>query len=182
MLNSDEHVIKIVERNFDIDYSFVLKNVFDIFIDKFSRDVMYRIIHGILPVNILMFKYNISKTYKCVYCNEVETLRHLFFECTFNSQLLLLIENWIFTLSNSIICLNFKNIVLQDTEISNEKIKSVILLIISLYCKTVWLNRNVKKNEKKNVNSNNLNTYFFFISIKIENFGRFRKITNDEIH
>jgi hypothetical protein len=38
MLNSDNHVIKIVERYFNIDYSFVFKNVFDKFIDKFSRD------------------------------------------------------------------------------------------------------------------------------------------------
>ena len=72
LLNSDKHVIKIVERNVNINYSFVFKNVFDKFIDKFARDVMYRIIHEILPVNILMFKYNISKSYKCVYCNEVE--------------------------------------------------------------------------------------------------------------
>ena len=99
-------------------------------------------------------------------------LRHLFFECTFNSQLLVLIKNWIFALSNGIICLDFKNIVFQDIEISNQKIKSVILLIISLYCKTVWLNRNVKKFEKKNVNSN-IVYLNFFISIKIENFGRF---------
>jgi hypothetical protein len=56
---------------------------------------------------------------------------------------------WIFALSNGIICLNFKNIVLQDIDISNNKIKSVILLIISLYCKTVWLNRNVKKKWKE---------------------------------
>jgi hypothetical protein len=75
MLNSDNHVIKIVERYFNIDYSFVFKNVFDKFIDKFSRDVMYKIIHEILPVNFLMFKYNISKSYKCVHCNEIETLR-----------------------------------------------------------------------------------------------------------
>ena len=84
LLDSDEHVIKIVKRNVDIDYSFVFKNVFDKCIDKFSRDVLYRIIHEILPINILMFKYNISKTYKCGYCHEVETLRHLFFECTYN--------------------------------------------------------------------------------------------------
>ena len=162
MLNSDNHVIKIVERYFNIDYSFVFKNVFDKFIDKFSRDVMYKIIHEILPVNFLMFKYNISKSYKCVHCNEVETLRHLFFECTFNSNLLVLIKNWIFALSNGIICLNFENIIFQDMEISNHKIKSVILLIISLYCKTVWLNRNVKKFEKKNVNSNTV--YLNFLS------------------
>ena len=91
-----------------LNYSVVFKNDFDKFIDKFSRDVMYKIIHEILPVNILMFKYNISKTYKCVYCHEVETLRHLFYERTFNSQLLLLIKNWIFALSNGIFCLNLK--------------------------------------------------------------------------
>jgi hypothetical protein len=67
--------------------------MFLIFIDKFSRDDMHIIIHEILPVNILMFKYNISKTYKCVFCKEVETLRHLFFECTFNSQLYYYLKN-----------------------------------------------------------------------------------------
>jgi hypothetical protein len=83
----------ILLENTDILLQINLLNIFtsiDNFIDKFSRDIMYRIIHDILPVNILMFKYIISKTYKCVYCNEVETLRHLFFECTFNSQLLYL--------------------------------------------------------------------------------------------
>ena len=79
LLYSDYHVIKIVERNVDIDYSVLFKNVSDKFIDKFSRDVMYRGIHEILPVNILIFKYNISKTHKCAYCNEVETFRDLFF-------------------------------------------------------------------------------------------------------
>jgi hypothetical protein len=34
---------------------------------------------------------------------------------------------------------------LQEIDISNDKIKSVILIIISLYCKTVLLNRNVKQ-------------------------------------
>jgi hypothetical protein len=60
-----------------------------------------------------MIQYNISKTYKCVFGKEVETLGILFFECTFSSQLFLLIKNWIFALSNGIICLNFKNIMLE---------------------------------------------------------------------
>jgi hypothetical protein len=54
LLDSDEHVIKIVERNVNIDYSVVFKNVFDKFIDKFSRDVMYKIIHEILFKHIVM--------------------------------------------------------------------------------------------------------------------------------
>ena len=51
---------------------------------------------------------------------------------------------------------------LQEIDISNDKVKSVILMIISLYCKTVWLNRNVKKFETKNVNQNIL--YIIFLS------------------
>jgi hypothetical protein len=99
-----------------------------------------------------MIQYNISKTYKCVFGKEVETLGILFFECTFSSQLFLLIKNWIFALSNGIICLNFKNIMLQEIDIRNDKARSEILMIISLNCKTVWLNRNVKQFENKNVN------------------------------
>ena len=105
LLDIADHVIQIAERHVDIDYSFLFKNIL-IFIDKFSRDVMHIIIHEILPVVILMFNYNISKTHTCVFCKEVETLRHLFFGCTFNSQLLFLIKKWIFALSNGIICIN----------------------------------------------------------------------------
>jgi hypothetical protein len=36
-----------------------------------------------------------------------------------------------------IICLNLLNIMLQEIDISNDKIKSVIVMIIYLYCKTV---------------------------------------------
>ena len=96
---------------------------------------MYRIIHGILPVHILMFIYNISKTHKCVFCKEVD----LFFECMFNSQHLLLIKNWIFAFSNGIICLNFKNIMLREIDVSNDKVRNVILMII-LYIIFFYLN------------------------------------------
>jgi hypothetical protein len=34
---------------------------------------------------------------------------------------------------------------LQEIDISNDQIKSVIVIIIFLYCKTVLLNRNVKQ-------------------------------------
>ena len=89
---------------------------------------MHIIIHEILPVFILMFKYDISNTYSCAFCKEVETLRHLIFGCTFNSQLL--IKNWIFVLSNDIICLKFKNIILKEIDIGNDQVRSVILMII----------------------------------------------------
>ena len=36
LLDSDDHVIKIAERNVDIDYHVLFKNVSDKFLDKFS--------------------------------------------------------------------------------------------------------------------------------------------------
>ena len=47
---------------------------------------------SIFRLNVIFLK----RLNKCVYCHEVETIKHLFFECTFNSQLLLLIKNGIF--------------------------------------------------------------------------------------
>jgi hypothetical protein len=61
---------------------------------------MYRIIHEVLPVNYLMYNRNIYKSNKCTFCNQVETLRHLFMECKFVNQLMILVKNWLFSISN----------------------------------------------------------------------------------
>jgi hypothetical protein len=52
LLDSDDHVIKIAERNVDIDYSVLFKNVSVKFIDKFSR-VAY-------PVDKKVYKFYLS--------------------------------------------------------------------------------------------------------------------------
>ena len=39
LLDSDDHVIKIAERNVDIDYHVLFKNVSDKFLDKFSGHI-----------------------------------------------------------------------------------------------------------------------------------------------
>jgi hypothetical protein len=56
LLDSDDHVMKIVERNVDIDFSVLFNNISDKFIDKFSIDFMHIIIHEILPVNNRLYK------------------------------------------------------------------------------------------------------------------------------
>ena len=48
-------------------------------------------------------------------------------------------------------------------------------MIISLYCKTVWLNRNVKKFENKKCKLKYI-IYLFFISIKIKNLADFERL------
>ena len=162
ILDSKEHVPKIVQKNADVEFLFVFKNVFDKFIDRFSRDVLFKIVHNILPTNSLMFNYNIYKCNKCTFCvHEPETLQHLFFDCSFIFNLKVLIKNWIFALSSGSVSLQFSHILLRDISASGNKLKSVILLLIGLYCKTIWLQRNVKKLDRKHVLPNDI--YIFFL-------------------
>ena len=79
LLESEEYVPIIVQRSPNTEFKFVFKNIFDKFIDKFSRDIMFKIVHRILPVNSLMFNYNIYKCNKCTFCaRSPETLQHLY--------------------------------------------------------------------------------------------------------
>ena len=162
ILDSKEHVPKIVEKNTDIEFKFIFKNVFDKFIDRFSRDVLFKIVHNILPTNSLLFNYNIYNSNRCTFCaREPETLQHLFFECSYVTNLLSLIKNWVFALSSGTVSLQFSHILLRDINANSNKLKSVILLLIGLYCKSVWLRRNVKKFERKHVLPNDI--YVFFL-------------------
>ena len=159
----DDYVPKIVQKNPDIEFQFVFKHVFNKFIDKYSRDVIYKIVHEILPVNNLMYTYNIYKSNLCMFCRKFpETLRHLFFECGRVSMLLVLIKNWIFALSKGTVDLDFEHLQLRNINVSDKKIFSVMLLIVGLYCKTVWLNRNSVKFDYKNVTDNMV--YLNFLS------------------
>ena len=151
LMSDDKYKIKVVQRFPLTDYNSVFKRVFNKFVDKFSRDVIYRIVHQILPVNCLMFKYNISKSNKCTFCNSVETIGHLFIECDFISQLYLLLKNWILSLSNGALIFSNKHIFFEDIDHPNSRTLSTILLLIALYCKTIWLKRNDKKFTVKKV-------------------------------
>ncbi|CAG2245032.1 unnamed protein product [Mytilus edulis] len=63
----------------DVEFTPVFKNVFDKFMDRFSRDVIFKIVHGILPTNSLLFNHNVYKSNRCTFCaREPETLKHLF--------------------------------------------------------------------------------------------------------
>ena len=150
LLDKDNYVPIVVRRNPNVDYKLVFKNVFNTFLDRFSRDVTYRLVHNILPVNNLMFNYNIYKSNVCSFCNRCpETFRHLFFDCVFVTPLLTLIKNWILALSNGEIVLDFIHMLFEEIDFVDCRINSVNLLLISLFCKTVWLQRCVKKFEKK---------------------------------
>ena len=61
------------------------------------------------------------------------------------APLLLLIKSWIFALSKGTLFLEVDHLFYRNITAPNKETRSIILLLIAMYCKTVWLNRNDKK-------------------------------------
>ncbi len=164
LLKNVEHLPNIVTKNRTLDFHIIFKNLFNKFIEKFSRDIMYKIVHRVLPVNRLMYYYGIYKVNKCSFCSEqIETLTHLFYECTYVKPLLILIRNWIMAISQGKVFLNLRHILFLDiSNVDDKNILGVILCLIALYCKCIWLNRNAKKFDKQSISKNNI--YMNFLS------------------
>ena len=51
-------------------------------IDRYSREIQLKIMHRYLPVNKLLFKWNLIDSARCSYCFlYTESLDHIFYEC-----------------------------------------------------------------------------------------------------
>ena len=182
LLSDSSYHIKIVERYPLVEFKPVFKRVFNSFLDKYSRDVMFRIVHEILPVGSYLFRYNISRDEKCVFCKSVETMSHLFVDCSVVKHLFTLLKNWIFSLSNSTVTLSFKHICFQDLDTVSSKPRDVILLLISMYCNTVWSNRNLYKFKGKAVSAEGIYVNFLYRlkSRIVADFTRFPRLKFNE--
>lgn len=150
-----------VERIFpSIDFKLVFERLHNDFIDRFIRDVMFRIIHEIIPVSYFMNNIGYYKSNKCILCdNRVETIPHLFYECEFVEPLITLVKNWLNVLSNN----QFKHFNISHIRfhifpyhISSKKIESMCLFLISLMCYVIWNTRCIIKFQRKKITSNGM--------------------------
>ena len=64
--------------------------------DTKSRFFQLKILHRILPTNILLSKYGLKDTARCTFCELYnESLDHLFYECTICKTLWLQLKDWL---------------------------------------------------------------------------------------
>ena len=139
---------KILEKNPTIDFSCVFRNLTDPFLDKFSRDIMFKLIHNVIPVNFLMFKRHIYKSDKCTFCKttNVETIQHLFFDCVHVKFLKNIVNTWFVTLTKGF-QLNFDHILFRDLPDLCKETRKIVLFIISEFVYIIWMTRNKVKFE-----------------------------------
>ena len=75
-------ILKIYAETFQLDWETVYSLFFKITLDKKLREFQYKILHRICYTNVMLFKFGLSKTPLCYFCNEeLETLEHFLFHC-----------------------------------------------------------------------------------------------------
>jgi len=126
-----------------------------------ARDVTFRMIHGVLPVNMFLYRLNIVKSPTCSFCNALcETLPHLFFTCETVKPFWKFIQD-LFIKFNENIEIKENLVIFNIFEQSIAHIlNNLVAIIISEARWAIWFSRNLKKFEEKSVNSNFIQCIF----------------------
>ena len=134
-----------------VDFSEAFSNLCNPLLSCESRDVYFRIIHHILPVNSYLYSFRkIVRSPKCLLCcNYEETLEHLFFHCSFVKSLWECVIAILQDVVEQRVVITHKNIVFNVFKKSKVKVLNNIYMILVGEAKwAVWYSRNLKKFEK----------------------------------
>jgi len=144
-----------------LDFRHIWLNTHNTFIDPLTRDLTWKIIHGCLPVNFILHKFHISPTDRCPFCNDIETIEHLFVLFPFTRHFYTFISSWLreivpnLKLSTLLLCFN-----VLPSSITPEQCCTLLYLLAEIR-HIVWLSRNIRKFDTDNVSRNYLILSFF---------------------
>ena len=142
-----------------VDFISTWRSLQDKFIDPFSRDIVWRSIHEILPVQQLLCKYKISKISKCHFCNySLESFDHLFVSCPVVTLLYDIVLEWIAATADIECIPKSSSLILYHTlptQVKVDKYQNSLIQYFLSECKyAIWMCRNLKKFESRKINSN----------------------------
>jgi hypothetical protein len=149
---SEDPTAKInIERNYGTDiWESACENIYKTSIDTYLRNFQYKIIHNFLPVNKKLYTWKLVDSPRCSYCfTEIETLEHLFCECSITKTFYLSIREWCKTFNVKLPQMNITTILygFLPPNINNALVNSLILL----YKQIVYNSRLEKNNLTLNV-------------------------------
>jgi len=139
-----------------LDFRQIWTNTHNSFVDPFSRDLTWKIIHGCLPVNFLLNKFRISPTARCPFCTDIETIEHLFVFCPLTRHFYKYISSWLreivpnLNFSTALLCFNILPTTITPIQ------SSTLLYLLCEIRQIIWLSRNMSKYENANIGRNYL--------------------------
>ena len=127
-----------------------------------GRDVSFRILHRVLPVNEYLYRFKIVRNLKCELCGVgVETLEHLFFHCPIVSPLWQFVELFLTKLTLKKVDIYQHNVLFNIFSRSNVSWHNSVFLVVLAEARwVIWVCRNKNKFKECNVNSNYLRSLF----------------------
>ena len=149
----------VIEKFQMIDFYNSFNNIQDPFIDTFLRDLNWKIVHNVLPVNSYMYNYGIIRNKFCYFCKK-ETLFHLFFECTTVKPVITLLENILSLIIGKPHKISLHHILYHDQEKLSKHLHHLRNLLYSELKFVIWILRNKAKHEHRHITTDNITHYF----------------------
>ena len=115
-----------------------------------ARDLEWRILHHVVPVNEYLFRLHINRNEICPFCKWPETVSHRFFSCSVVRPIWRLIGLWMADAIEQKFEITHEMAVFLQYPASLEPELKILLSILAGELKTaVWMQRNRRKYEKK---------------------------------
>ena len=143
LLDDLNHVPLVVRRNPSVNFNVIFRTLEDNLMSPEVRNVCYKAVHDILSVNSRLHNFHIIDNALCPSCkSHIEDLKHMFYECPVTNSLWTFIEDILLNLCNHRLKIDFALVVYGIIEVNiNNKLKSLIRLIIGIAKYCIWTAR-----------------------------------------
>ena len=135
----------------NIDFKQVWSNFNAPYIDPDVRNTFWKLCHDVIYVNYYLFHRRISKVNTCPLCNKIETVSHLFLECSVFSPLNKIVLFFLRKVTRNKITFSEKTFRFFELPALSKLEKQICLIILSESRHIIWINRNFAKHEAKNI-------------------------------
>jgi len=144
-----------------VDFKNSFSNINSNAVDSTCWDVCFKLAHDRLLTNNLLYTNNMSKTRKCIFCNNIETSDHLFIQCCFTKPLNRAVLYLLRLTLDRDASLSHKWFKFFDVNVTSPIQKYVTLVFLSESRYVIWLYRNKVKINKSLVSTHDLIGHFF---------------------
>jgi hypothetical protein len=160
LLDTD-YKVKCVNLFPQINFKNVFLNIFSSAIDPIHKNICYRLVHDVVYVDYFLYCKRISKKKSCYFCNGIETVSHLFIECSYYKPFNSIIIYLLHIISDKKIKFSEKVFRFFDLPKVSNDIKYTCLVILSLSRYLIWSSRLNAKHHNKKISIRSLLEQFF---------------------
>ena len=152
-----------------INFTQAFNQLSDRLLSPRARDLEWRILHQVVPVNAYLFRIHAINNALCPLCRWPETVLHRFFTCTYVKPLWILVEKWMSAaVGESVTISPEAAIFLQYQTLKDDAHLRRLQILCGELKLSVWLQRNRKKYDKAHITAKDIHRLFvYFVKVRV---------------